>query len=90
MTDSDKGELAVRRGPGFSEVEVRLAAEGNERTLFELEHVAVVPPEMWDRFGPGAVGVGWDLTVLGLGLHLRGGSIGDPSAWQVTDKHGNS
>jgi hypothetical protein len=65
--------------PGFSEVEVRLTAEGDERTRFELEHVAIVPPEMWDQFGPGAVGVGWDLTVVGLGLHLRGRSIGDPS-----------
>ncbi|MGW1887095.1 SRPBCC family protein [Streptomyces sp. NPDC001970] len=72
--------------PGFSEVEVRLTPEGDERTVFELEHVAVVPPEMWDQFGPGAVGVGWDLSVLGLGLHLRGGSIGDPSEWEASDE----
>ncbi|MGW4032413.1 SRPBCC family protein [Streptomyces sp. NPDC004838] len=72
--------------PGFSEVEVRLTPEGDGRTVFELEHVAVVPPEMWDQFGPGAVGVGWDLTVLGLGLHLRGGSIDDPAKWQVSDE----
>src|SRR4029453_8197077 len=45
--------------PGFSEVEVRLTAESAEQTVFELEHVAVVPPEFWDQFGPGAVGVGW-------------------------------
>jgi hypothetical protein len=25
--------------------------------------------------------VGWDLTLLGLSLHLRGGSIEDPDAW---------
>ena len=30
---------------------------------------------MWDQFGPGAVGVGWDGGVLGLALHLRGGSV---------------
>ncbi|MGW2562724.1 SRPBCC family protein [Streptomyces sp. NPDC001514] len=74
--------------PGFSEVQVRLTAEGAERTVFELEHVAVVPPEFWDQFGPGAVGVGWDLTVLGLGLHLKGGEIGPDAAeeWQATDE----
>ncbi|MFF8959085.1 SRPBCC family protein [Streptomyces sp. NPDC014894] len=76
--------------PGFSEVELRLSPEGGqrggERTAFTLEHAAVVPPGMWDRFGPGAVGVGWDLAVLGLGLHLRGATIEDPAAWQVSDE----
>jgi uncharacterized protein YndB with AHSA1/START domain len=66
---------------GTSEVEVRLAPDGEEGTLLELEHAAVVEPERWTEFGPGAVGVGWDLALLGLGLHLRGGSIGDPAAW---------
>ncbi|MFF7204225.1 SRPBCC family protein [Streptomyces sp. NPDC008141] len=70
--------------PGFSEVQVRLTPEADERTVFELEHVAVVPPEMWDRFGPGAVGVGWDLGLLGLGLYLAGNMIDDLSAWQAT------
>ncbi|WP_182887282.1 SRPBCC family protein [Microbispora sp. H10885] len=72
--------------PGFSEVEVRLTPEGGERTVFELEHVAVVPAEFWDRFGPGATGVGWDLALLGLGLHLRGNMIDDPSAWEQSDE----
>lgn len=70
--------------PGFSEVAVRLRPDGAERTVFELEHVAVVPPEFWDQFGPGAVGVGWDGALLGLGLHLRGHPIEDPSAWEQT------
>ncbi|GGI95082.1 SRPBCC family protein [Streptomyces brasiliensis] len=74
--------------PGFSEVEVRLTPEGAERTVFELEHVAVVPPEFWDQFGPGAVGVGWDLTVLGLGLYLTGNAISpaEAEAWQAGDE----
>ena len=25
----------------------------------ELEHIAQVAEEIWDQFGPGAVGVGW-------------------------------
>jgi uncharacterized protein YndB with AHSA1/START domain len=72
---------------GFSEVELRLTAEDEaERTTVELEHVAVVPPEMWDQFGPGAVGVGWDLMMLDLGLHLSGDTIDDLAAWQESDE----
>jgi uncharacterized protein YndB with AHSA1/START domain len=57
-----------------TEVEVRLAA-GDGGTDFELVHTAVVPEEMWTQFGPGATGVGWDLALLGLGMHLRGEAI---------------
>lgn len=67
-------------GP-HSEVEVRLAAAG-EATEFELEHIATVDPDMWEQFGPGAVGVGWELGLFGLGLHLAGGSIDNPDEWQ--------
>ncbi|MET9623797.1 MULTISPECIES: SRPBCC family protein [unclassified Streptomyces] len=72
--------------PGFGEVEVRLTAEGEERTVFELEHVAVVPDEFRDRFGPGAVGVGWDLMFLGLGMHLAGAGMSKEEAevWQTS------
>ncbi|MEV8537093.1 SRPBCC family protein [Streptomyces sp. NPDC051211] len=72
----------------FSEVEVRLTPEDEERTVFELEHAAVVPPEMWERYGPGAVGVGWDLTVLGLGMDLAGASVGPAKAggWRESDE----
>ena len=73
--------------PGdVSEVEVRLTATNADQTLFELEHTATVPPEMWSQFGPGAVGVGWDGGVLGLALHLAGGKIDDPSAWMMSDE----
>jgi len=44
-----------------------------------LEHTAVVPPEMWDQFGPGAVGVGWDLALVGFAAHLAGVELGDPA-----------
>jgi len=33
------------------------------------------PSEHWDRYGPGATGVGWELGLLGLALHLA-----DPAA----------
>ncbi|HET9345986.1 MAG TPA: SRPBCC family protein [Candidatus Limnocylindrales bacterium] len=67
-----------------SEVEVRLAPAGDKATTLEFEHTAIVPEDMWSVYGPGAVGVGWDGGLLGLGLHLRGGSVGDSEAWQVS------
>lgn len=79
-------------GGGLSWVSIRLTAQG-ESTRFELEHVsrtADVPQEMWDTFGPGGTGVGWDGGLLGLGLHL-GATEGELSpeeaeAWAVTDE----
>ena len=73
---------------GSSEVEVRLTAAGATSTVFEFEHVAVVPDEFWEGYGPGAVGVGWDGGMLGLVLHLAGtrDTIGDPEAWQLSDE----
>jgi uncharacterized protein YndB with AHSA1/START domain len=74
-------------GPAdVSELEVRLAALDGETTRLVLEHAAVVPDDRWEQFGPGAVGVGWDGGFLGLALHLRGGSVDDPMAWQLSDE----
>jgi uncharacterized protein YndB with AHSA1/START domain len=71
-----------------SELEVRLAPAADESTTLELEHTAIVPDELWAEYGPGAVGVGWDQSLLGLSLHLRGGSVsvGDSMAWQLSDE----
>ena len=69
-----------------SEVEVRLTSAQEGATTLVLEHTAVVPEEMWGQFGPGAVGVGWEGGLLGLSLHLQGGSVADPVAWQLSDE----
>ncbi len=43
-----------------------------------------VDDERWVQFGPGAVGVGWDLGLLGLRLYLAGdGTPVDPAAFQT-------
>jgi len=78
------GEVASEAD--ISEVEVRLSAIDEGTTRFEFEHSAIVPEDRWDEFGPGAVGVGWDMGVLGLSLHLQGGSVDDPEAWQLSDE----
>jgi uncharacterized protein YndB with AHSA1/START domain len=60
-------------GSMLSWVEVRLrAADGG--TQLELTHEAHVDPDMWGQYGPGAVGVGWDLALLGLAWHIRSGA----------------
>jgi uncharacterized protein YndB with AHSA1/START domain len=60
-------------------VEVRLSAAPSGGTVLVLEHTAVMPPEFWDTYGPGAVGVGWDLGLIGLAAHLEGIELGDPA-----------
>jgi uncharacterized protein YndB with AHSA1/START domain len=71
-------------------IEVSLTAEPDGRTRFELEHIAHVDDERWAEFGPGAVGVGWDMALVGLALHLTDkGAAMDPqegAAWVASDQ----
>ncbi|MFE0178503.1 SRPBCC family protein [Streptomyces sp. NPDC059002] len=68
----------------LSEVEVRLTPQGEQRTVFELEHVAVMTdPTFWNTFGPGATGVGWDLALVGFGWYLAQGEAFDREATQA-------
>lgn len=53
---------------GTSWIEISLTPEAGG-TRLELTHTAPIDPH-WDRFGPGAVGVGWDLGFMGLARHL--------------------
>ena len=89
--DPPKGFAATwEYGGEMSWIEVRLTADGGERTRFELEHIALVDDERWAEFGPGAAGVGWDLGLIGLTLHLEGGAASvDPKqveAWSASDE----
>jgi uncharacterized protein YndB with AHSA1/START domain len=63
-------------GPMLSWLEVTLIPDG-DGTVLELAHEAHVEPDLWGQFGPGAVGVGWDLALMGLGLHLESGASVD-------------
>ncbi|MES5483446.1 SRPBCC family protein [Bradyrhizobium sp. INPA03-11B] len=49
---------------------VTLADDGSRGTRLELEHLSLIEGDFWDRYGPGAVGVGWDLGLMGLALYL--------------------
>jgi uncharacterized protein YndB with AHSA1/START domain len=63
---------------GVSWVNITLIARA-DGTELELEHIAHIDPH-WDQFGPGAVGVGWDLSFLGLALHLTDPSFVKPES----------
>jgi uncharacterized protein YndB with AHSA1/START domain len=65
-------------GGQTSWIEVRLTNEPGG-TRLELEHIAD-PAAPWAEFGPGAVGVGWDMALTGLVLHLSSGQPVDPQA----------
>ncbi|RMI46434.1 SRPBCC family protein [Streptomyces triticirhizae] len=60
-----------------SEVTLKLSAEDYGATRLTLEHASVGDPEFWERYGPGATGIGWDLSLLGLALHLAGEPLPD-------------
>ena len=63
-------------GGSISWVHVSLVPEdspaGGSATVLRLEHEAVVEPEFWEQYGPGAVGVGWGLGLWSLGEHVVG------------------
>lgn len=88
--DAARVRVTWEFGGGVTWLTIRLAVEG-ESTRLELEHVARaadVPAEMWETFGPGATGVGWDGGLLGLALHLQPGDTpitpAEAAAWAAT------
>ena len=50
-------------------MEGRCSPEGTLAARLELTHTALLSPH-WDEYGPGATGVGWELALLGLALHI--------------------
>jgi uncharacterized protein YndB with AHSA1/START domain len=59
----------------------------DDGTTLEVAHEAPVDPAFWAQFGPGATGVGWELGLVGLGLHLETGAPVDPEealSWPTT------
>lgn len=53
--------------------------DGSSR--LELVHTQPTS-DHWNTFGPGAVGIGWELGLLGLARHIETGDSLDPVAWQ--------
>ncbi|RXH35805.1 MULTISPECIES: SRPBCC family protein [Bradyrhizobium] len=56
-------------------IDVKLAAERSQSRL-TLEHTAIIE-DHWNQFGPGAVGIGWDLALAGLERYVATGASVD-------------
>lgn len=74
-------------GGEVSWIAVRVAPEG-EGARLTLEHTAYADGmvEFWERFGPGATGVGWDLALMGLARHLAGIAQPPEEGWERTEE----
>lgn len=81
-------EITWEYGGDVSWVTVALSGDpGGDEAELEVRHLAHVPDDLWDQYGPGAVGIGWDLGLMGLDLHLSGGESLDPEevrSWGTT------
>jgi uncharacterized protein YndB with AHSA1/START domain len=66
-----RAQLTWEFGGEISWLELTLTDLG-DRTRVGLEHIAPVTAHM-SKYGPGAIGVGWDFSFLGLANHLAGG-----------------
>lgn len=74
-------------GGEVSWIEVRLAPDG-DGTRLTVEHLAPVDDDRWAQYGPGAVGIGWDMMLAGLTLHLSSGQpvdAAESAAWATSD-----
>ena len=56
-------------GGDVSWVEARLCNDGIGRSRLAITHIALLS-DHWRTSGPGAVGVGWEMGLLGMELHL--------------------
>jgi uncharacterized protein YndB with AHSA1/START domain len=87
--DPPKGFSATWEfGEATTWIEVRLSPDPDGGTRLELEHIAHID-EHWDQFGPGAVGIGWDLGLVGLARYLSTGIAVDPlqaAEWTASDE----
>lgn len=75
-------------GGNVSWIEIRVYDEAGDRSRFELDHIAHVDDDTWRQYGPAAVGIGWDLGLVGLAIHLRTGEAieaGFGEAWPAGD-----
>lgn len=80
-------------GGGVSWVTVGLSEAAGGTTRLVLEHIAIIDSRFegfWGQFGPGAVGVGWDLSLLGLAEHVENGWNKPPETdteWVKSDNY---
>ena len=59
--------------------ETELREEARDATVLHLEHTAYVGDDRRRQYGPGAVGVGWDMALMELAKYLESGGRTDPA-----------
>ena len=57
-------------GDDVSWVEVRFSDDRAGHARLTLTHTALLS-EHWNEYGPGATGVGWEMGLMGLAIHLE-------------------
>ena len=80
--------LTWEYGGDVSWVDVVLSSSTRDSTHLELKHVSHMKPDVMIQYGPGSVGIGWDLSLMGLAEHLLAKPAVIPSeamAWMATD-----
>jgi uncharacterized protein YndB with AHSA1/START domain len=79
--------LTWKFGDELTHLTVRLEEVAEEKSRLVIEHSGDIDPDRWTQYGPGAVGIGWDLGLLGLALHLETGADApaETSEWAQTD-----
>ena len=69
--ENEKGfDLTWEFGGNISWVKVGIKSE-NDKTHLYVEHLAHTEGKHFETYGPGATGVGWDLSLVGLGYYVQ-------------------
>jgi uncharacterized protein YndB with AHSA1/START domain len=68
-------------GGETSWIDVKIATDSGKARM-TLEHTAITG-DHWNRFGPGAVGIGWDLAVMALARHMATGASANHATTQA-------
>lgn len=71
-------------GEDLNWVDVAVAADGDDSARLTLTHSSR-PSDHWDRYGPGATGVGWEMGLVGLAIHLSDPQAALPEDATFTD-----
>jgi hypothetical protein len=61
-------------------------AKSDNGALLTLEHehpTDLKSQSHWDQYGPGATGVGWELAMLGLDMHISGDGASTVEAGEI-------
>lgn len=85
-------QLTWEMNGGISWVHLTLCATSENETLLTLEHISHEDAEFlefWKQYGPGAVGVGWDIGFMSLADYIAAGddyTALDEEAWIASDE----